>query len=84
MLGIGEVHPPNGRANAANGLWNTGERELLQKNIASRQPFLDLILSRTNSDGSRQSFRVSGEPMFNQSSRFTGYRGIGVEILAKN
>jgi hypothetical protein len=26
---------------------------------------------------------VSGEPMFNQSSRFIGYRGIGVETTAK-
>jgi len=23
---------------------------------------------------------VSGEPMFNESCRFTGYRGIGVEV----
>jgi PAS domain S-box-containing protein len=31
-----------------------------------------------------QQFRVSGEPMFNQSCRFIGYRGIGVEITSKN
>jgi PAS domain S-box-containing protein len=84
MLGIGEIHAANGKAGAAGGLWNSEERETLQKNIASRQPFLDLVFSRTNTDGSRQSFRVSGEPMFNKSSRFTGYRGIGVEILSKN
>ncbi len=63
--------------------WNEAEREYLQTTIAARQPFLDFVFSRVNADNSRQSFRVSGEPMFNQSSRFIGYRGIGVEITAK-
>jgi hypothetical protein len=30
-----------------------------------------------------QQFRVSGEPMFNQSCRFIGYRGIGVEVTGR-
>jgi PAS domain S-box-containing protein len=62
--------------------WNEAEREVLQVKIAARQPFLDFTFSRVNPDGSQQKFRVSGEPMFNQSSRFIGYRGIGVEITA--
>jgi len=62
--------------------WNEAERETLQATIAARQPFLDFAFSRVNADGSRQQFRVSGEPMFNQSSRFVGYRGIGVETTA--
>ena len=63
--------------------WNEAERESLQATIASRQPFLDFVFSRVNADGSRQKFQVSGEPMFNQSCRFIGYRGIGVELTAK-
>jgi PAS domain S-box-containing protein len=62
--------------------WNEAERADLQARIANRQPFLDFLFNRVNADGSQQQFRVSGEPMFNQSSRFIGYRGIGVEILA--
>ena len=62
--------------------WNEDEREELLETIAARQPFLDFLFHHTNADGSQQQFRVSGEPMFNQSSRFLGYRGIGVEILA--
>jgi PAS domain S-box-containing protein len=62
--------------------WNEKEREALTVKIAARQPFLDFTFSRVNPDGSQQKFRVSGEPMFNQSSRFIGYRGIGVEITA--
>ena len=64
--------------------WNEVERAELQSRIANRQPFLDFLFSRVNADGSQQQFRVSGEPMFNRSSRFIGYRGIGVEILALN
>ncbi|MGB9129217.1 MAG: response regulator [Thiobacillus sp.] len=64
--------------------WNEAERELLQTTIAARQPFLDFIYSRVNADGSKQQFRVSGEPMFTQSCRFIGYRGIGVEITPEN
>ena len=63
--------------------WNEAEREALQATIAARQPFLDFAFSRVNADGSRQKFQVSGEPMFNRSSRFIGYRGIGVEVIAK-
>ena len=64
--------------------WDEAERKVLQAKIAARQPFLDFAFSRFKADGSRQQFRVSGEPMFNQSSRFIGYRGIGVEVTAKN
>jgi PAS domain S-box-containing protein len=60
--------------------WNETEREYLRKIITARQPFLDFMFSRTNVDGSQQTFRVSGEPMFNQACRFIGYRGIGVEL----
>jgi PAS domain S-box-containing protein len=60
--------------------WNQAEQQHLQATIAARQPFLEFIFSRVNADGSQQKFQVSGEPMFNQSARFVGYRGIGVEL----
>jgi PAS domain S-box-containing protein len=64
--------------------WNETERDVLRATIAARRPFLDFILSRVNADNSQQKFRISGEPMFNQSSRFIGYRGIGVECSDNN
>ncbi|MFY9327671.1 MAG: response regulator [Georgfuchsia sp.] len=83
MLGI-RVEPLLGNDKAAPVTgWNEAEREVLQARIAARQPFLDFLFSRVNADGSQQTFRVSGEPMFNQSSRFIGYRGIGVEQSVK-
>jgi PAS domain S-box-containing protein len=63
--------------------WNDAERETLQATIAARQPFLDFVFSRVNADGSKQKFQVSGEPMFSQSCRFIGYRGIGVELIPR-
>ena len=63
--------------------WTAEERTPLTHLIAARQPFLDFVFSRTNNDGSLQRFQVSGEPMFNQSCRFIGYRGIGIELTAK-
>ena len=83
MLGI-RVDALVGDANGAQVAgWNEAEREVLQAKIAARQPFLEFVFSRVNADGSQQKFQVSGEPMFNQSSRFIGYRGIGVELTAK-
>lgn len=67
-----------GHADHLNG-WNKHERELLQKTIDARQPFLDFAFSRINSNGLVQHFRVSGEPIFDQACRFMGYRGIGIE-----
>jgi PAS domain S-box-containing protein len=61
------------------GGWNEAERTILNARIAARQPFLDFDFSRLNEDGSKQTFRVSGEPMFDRTSRFIGYRGIGLE-----
>lgn len=63
--------------------WNEAERAQLQAIIAERRPFLDFVYSRINPDGTQQQFRVSGEPMFTQSCRFIGYRGVGVEITNK-
>ena len=62
--------------------WNEKERMQLRAIISARQPFLDFVFSRVNTDGSQQKFRVSGEPMFDRICRFIGYRGIGVELAA--
>ena len=60
--------------------WNEAERKILEGNLAARRPFLDFVYSRTNPDGSLQYLMVSGEPMFDSSGRFTGYRGIGKDV----
>lgn len=80
MLGI-HVNDTLGKtSNDPEGHWNEAEREILEANLAARRPFLDFVYSRTKPDGSRQYLMVSGEPMFEPSGRFTGYRGIGKDI----
>jgi PAS domain S-box-containing protein len=60
--------------------WNEEERERLRTTIAARMPFVNFVFSRVAADGSVQRFQVSGEPMFNRSCRFVGYRGIGMAL----
>jgi PAS domain S-box-containing protein len=60
--------------------WTKAERATLEANMAARRPFLDFVYSRTDADGAHQYFQVSGEPMFDASGRFTGYRGVGRDI----
>lgn len=82
MLGI-PADTPAGESDGAQAAgWNEAERKQLQEKIATRQPFLDFAFSRVNADGSQETFRVSGEPMFDQSCRFIGYRGVGVKFSA--
>ena len=85
MLGI-RVDGLSGESAGAkvNNGWNEAERELLQARIAAREPFLDFVFTRVDPDGSQRKFQVSGEPMFTQSCRFIGYRGIGVELTGKH
>jgi len=74
LLGIGK-----GEADG----WNVEQRAALDANIANRQPFLDLIYTRTLANGSVQYLQVSGEPIFDDASRFAGYRGIGMDVTAR-
>jgi len=60
--------------------WDEAERKILEANLAARRPFLDFVYSRTKPDGSRLYLMVSGEPMFDPSGRFIGYRGIGKDV----
>ncbi len=60
--------------------WNEAQRAVLHANMAARRPFLDFVFSRMDDGGTSQYFQVSGEPMFDASGRFTGYRGVGRDV----
>jgi CheY-like chemotaxis protein len=77
MLGLGTSASPEELAAAG---WNMLERATLEEKIANRQPFLDFIYSRTLPNARVQYLQVSGEPMFNAASAFSGYRGIGLDV----
>jgi PAS domain S-box-containing protein len=79
MLGI-SVNDLAGQRHEAMGGWDEVARVELKSRIAARKPFLGFVLGRVNSDGSQQRYQVSGQPMFNCSCGYIGYRGIGVEL----
>jgi len=84
VLGIrGDGSPVSNTAEVAGPHWHEPGRACLDANIAARRPFLDLICGRTNVDGTEQFFQVSGEPIFNQSGRFMGFRGIGMDVTER-
>ena len=80
MLGVSQTSTEGGDAQDNAG-WNEEERAVLRARIADRQPFLDFVFTRQRPGGSQQQFRVSGEPMFDHTCRFIGYRGIGLEVF---
>ena len=80
MLGLGEKH---GDENHKPALWNEAERALLDESLAARRPFIDLVYSRVHADGREQFLQTSGEPKFDESGRFTGYRGIGMDVTGR-
>src|SRR5688500_10747079 len=70
MLGLQVDALAGGTSNHMAEGWNAEERAVLQAKIATREPFLDFILSRVRADGSHQAFRVSGQAMFSQNCGF--------------
>ena len=48
--------------------------------LDARQPFRDLELSRPDDSGKTVWITISGEPIFDSSGAFKGYRGVGKEI----
>tara|TARA_R110001592_G_scaffold59017_4_gene178898 strand:- start:143 stop:967 length:825 start_codon:yes stop_codon:yes gene_type:complete len=62
--------------------WNAQEQSILRGKISAREPFLDFEFSRNTPEGGQQTYLVSGQPMFDRTCNFLGYRGIGVEISA--
>jgi len=80
MLGITVDNLLGESKETAGARWNDAEYAVFKANIEARRPFIDFVYSRTRSDGVQQYLMVSGEPMFDSSGRFTGYRGIGKDV----
>ncbi len=79
MLGI-RINDVLGNLEEQGIIWDEAERLILETNLAARKPFLDFVYSRNKPDGTRQYLMVSGEPVFDPSGRFIGYRGIGKDV----
>lgn len=51
--------------------------------LAARLPFRDFETARQSEDGAVHHYLVDGEPVFDASGAFLGYRGVGREITAR-
>ena len=51
--------------------------------LDAHQPFREFELSRVDDDGTTRFFSISGDPVFDASGAFTGYRGVGTDISDK-
>jgi diguanylate cyclase (GGDEF)-like protein/PAS domain S-box-containing protein len=51
--------------------------------LAAHQPFRDFEICRADAAGREIWYSVSGEPMFDASGAFTGYRGVGRDITTR-
>ena len=51
--------------------------------LDAQKTFYEFEFSVRSDDGRQVWHAISGEPMFNELCRFTGYRGIGVEVRAE-
>ncbi len=92
MLGLGEAAGDDKDAGAQGGdpagvaarpHFNAEDRAQLEEKLAMRRPFLDFVYRRVNADGSEQFLQASGEPKFDETGRFTGYRGIGMDVTGR-
>jgi len=51
--------------------------------LDAHQPFRDFELSRRGVDGTERHISISGDPVFDASGAFKGYRGVGTDITAR-
>ena len=51
-----------------------------RRQLEAHEPFRDFEITHEGADGSLYTVSVSGEPMFDEVGRFTGYRGVGRDI----
>ncbi|MGZ3158952.1 MAG: PAS domain S-box protein [Burkholderiaceae bacterium] len=79
MLGLKECFPNDARKTHRPHIGNR-KRDQLDCNMAEKRPFIDFAYSRIKPDGSLQYLRVSGEPIFDATGCFSGYRGVGVDV----
>jgi len=54
-----------------------------QRLLAERRPFRDLMLRRTSREGKVHYLNASGEPFFDESGAFAGYRGVASDITQR-
>jgi PAS domain S-box-containing protein len=61
-------------------VWDAQARAFLIEHIEARRPFIDHQCRRTDAQGRVQTLQFSGEPIFDSTSRYLGFRGVGTDV----
>ena len=91
LTGVGsQVHQKTARLVVGKKRWEQNYLNMTSEDWAAhiatlkaRQPFHDLELCRLDENGNKIWVSVSGEPVFDPSGTFTGYRGVGKDITRR-
>ncbi len=59
---------------------SAGDWDRHRADLEARREFRDLTLARPGSDGELRYYNISGQPVFDASGRFRGYRGVAKDI----
>jgi PAS domain S-box-containing protein len=51
--------------------------------LERHEPFRDFVMQRPSESGGSRWISVSGEPIFDEAGRFSGYRGVGSDITER-
>ena len=63
--------------------WDAQQRAVILQHIEARRPFIDLRCQRSDERGRVQHLQLSGEPVFDETSRYLGFRGVGSDITER-
>ncbi len=80
MLGVQEGDATAQKREDQGAYWSESKQKMLDEFISARKPFIDFVYDRKKPDGTIQHLMVSGEPMFDPTGSFIGYRGIGKDV----
>ena len=61
-------------------VWDEPELSILEGITSAHLPFREFEIGRVYRDGPRRYVRMTGQPTFDASGRFSGYRGVGTDI----
>lgn len=71
------------RREAPGVVWDESDLVTLETIAAARQSFRDFEIGRIYGNGPKHYVRMSGEPIFDVSGTFKGYRGVGTDITER-
>ncbi len=80
---LGMHAPPAAGAASVATRWDAQQCAVILEHIEARRPFIDLRCRRVDPRGQVQHLQLSGEPIFDETSRYLGFRGVGSDVTER-